>query len=58
VRRREFIAVFGGELTQVDSPGKERLRVSRLVMDVLASGLDLSRELLRHDIDIRLGQAA
>jgi hypothetical protein len=58
VRRREFIAVFGGELKQVDSPGKERLRVSRLVMDVLASRLDLSRELLRHDIDIRLGQAA
>ena len=32
------------ELAQVDSSGKERLRVSRLVMDVLDSGLDLSRE--------------
>ena len=32
------------ELAQVDSSGKECLRVSRLVMDVLDSGLDLSRE--------------
>ena len=59
VRRREFIVVFGGgELAQLDSSGKERLRVSRLVMDVLDSGLDLCRELLRHKIDTRLGQPA
>jgi signal transduction histidine kinase len=32
------------ELAQVDSSGKERLRVSRLVMDVLDSGLDLSKD--------------
>jgi two-component system, NtrC family, sensor kinase len=32
------------ELAQVDSTGKERLRVSRLAMDVLESGLDLSKE--------------
>jgi HAMP domain-containing protein/putative methionine-R-sulfoxide reductase with GAF domain len=32
------------ELAQVDSTGKERLRVSRLAMDVMDSGLDLSRE--------------
>ncbi len=32
------------ELAQVDSSGKEHLRVSRLVMDVLDSGLDLSKE--------------
>ena len=32
------------ELAQVDSTGKERLRVSRLVMDVLDSGLDLSKD--------------
>ncbi len=32
------------ELAQVDSAGKERLRVSRLAMDVLDSGLDLSKE--------------
>ncbi len=32
------------ELAQVDSTGKERLRVSRLAMDVLDSGLDLSRD--------------
>ena len=32
------------ELAQVDSTGKERLRVSRLVMDVVDSGLDLSKE--------------
>ena len=32
------------ELALVDSSGKERLRVSRLVMDVLDSGLDLSKE--------------
>ena len=32
------------ELAQVDSSGKERLRVSRLAMDVLDSGLDLSKE--------------
>src|SRR5947207_919880 len=30
------------ELAQVDSTGKERLRVSRLAMDVVDSGLDLS----------------
>jgi two-component system, NtrC family, sensor kinase len=30
------------ELAQVDASGKERLRVSRLAMDVLDSGLDLS----------------
>ncbi len=57
MRRREFIAVFG-ELAEVDSPGKERLKVSRLVMDVLDSGLDLSRKLLRREIDTRLGQPA
>jgi signal transduction histidine kinase len=32
------------ELAQVDSAGKERLRVSRLAMDVVDSGLDLSKE--------------
>ncbi|MGB8398795.1 ATP-binding protein [Bradyrhizobium sp.] len=32
------------ELSQIDSTGKERLRVSRLAMDVVDSGLDLSRE--------------
>jgi hypothetical protein len=56
VRRREFIAVFG-ELAEVDSPGKERLKVSRLVMDVLDSG-PIDFALLRHESDTRLGQAA
>jgi signal transduction histidine kinase len=32
------------ELAQVDSTGKERLRVSRLAMDVMDSGLDLSKD--------------
>ena len=32
------------ELAQIDSNGKERLRVSRLAMDVIDSGLDLSKE--------------
>jgi signal transduction histidine kinase len=32
------------ELAQVDSAGKERLRVSRLAMDVVDSGIDLSAE--------------
>ena len=32
------------ELAQVDASGKERLRVSRLAMDVVDSGLDLSKE--------------
>ncbi|MDI1262294.1 MAG: HAMP domain-containing histidine kinase, partial [bacterium] len=32
------------ELSQVDSSGKERLRVSRLDMDVVDSGLDFSRD--------------
>jgi signal transduction histidine kinase len=32
------------ELAQVDASGKEQLRVSRLAMDVLGSGLDLSKE--------------
>ena len=32
------------ELAQVDAEGKERLRVSRLAMDVIGSGTDLSRE--------------
>jgi two-component system NtrC family sensor kinase len=32
------------ELAQVDASGKEQLRVSRLVMDVVGSGLDLSKE--------------
>src|ERR1700744_999156 len=32
------------ELAQVDSTGHERLRVSRLAMDVLDSGLDLSKD--------------
>jgi signal transduction histidine kinase len=32
------------ELAQVDSAGKGRLRVSRLAMDVIDSGLDLSKE--------------
>src|SRR5690349_9485187 len=32
------------ELAQADASGKERLRVSRVGMDVLDSGLDLSRE--------------
>ena len=33
------------ELSQVDSSGKEQLRVSRLAMDVVGSNLDLSKEL-------------
>src|ERR1700756_3345283 len=32
------------ELAQVDSTGKERLKVSRLAMDVVDSGLDLSND--------------
>jgi len=32
------------ELAQVDAGGKERLRVSRLAMDVLDSGIDLSKD--------------
>src|SRR5512142_1516403 len=32
------------ELAQVDSTGKERLRVSRLAMDALESGIDLSND--------------
>jgi len=32
------------ELAQVDSTGKERLRVSRLAMDVVDSGIDLSQD--------------
>lgn len=32
------------ELTQIDAAGKERLRVSRLAMDVLDSQLDLSQD--------------
>ena len=32
------------ELAQVDSSGRERLRVSRLAMDVINSGLDLSKD--------------
>src|SRR5216684_4137777 len=32
------------ELAQVDSTGKERLRLSRLAMDVVDSGLDLSKD--------------
>src|SRR3954449_695880 len=32
------------ELAQVDSSGKERLRVSRLAMDVVDSGIDLSQD--------------
>jgi signal transduction histidine kinase/ActR/RegA family two-component response regulator len=32
------------ELAQVDADGKERLRVSRLAMDVIGSGTDLSKE--------------
>src|SRR6478735_2490318 len=32
------------ELSQVDASGKEQLRVSRLAMDVLGSGVDLSNE--------------
>lgn len=32
------------ELAQVDSTGKERLRVSRLAMDIIDSGADLSKE--------------
>src|SRR5256884_198768 len=32
------------ELAQIDSTGKERLRVSRFAMDVIDSGLDLSKE--------------
>jgi signal transduction histidine kinase len=32
------------ELSMVDATGKEQLRVSRLAMDVIGSGLDLSRE--------------
>ena len=32
------------ELSQVDATGKEQLRVSRLAMDVVGSGIDLSKE--------------
>jgi signal transduction histidine kinase len=32
------------ELAQIDSSGKERLRVSRLAMDVIDSGIDLSKD--------------
>src|SRR5262249_41268735 len=32
------------ELSQLDSSGKERLRVSRLAMDVVDSGIDYSKE--------------
>lgn len=32
------------ELTQIDAEGREKLRVSRLAMDVLDSGIDLSGE--------------
>jgi two-component system, NtrC family, sensor kinase len=32
------------ELSQLDATGKERLRVSRLAMDVVASGADLSKD--------------
>jgi len=32
------------ELSQIDSTGKERLRVSRLAMDALDTGLDLSKD--------------
>jgi signal transduction histidine kinase len=32
------------ELSQIDSTGKERLRVSRLAMDVVDSGIDLSKD--------------
>src|SRR5512139_902633 len=32
------------ELSQVDANGKEQLRVSRLAMDLVGSGLDLSKE--------------
>ena len=32
------------ELSQIDSTGKERLRVSRLAMDVMDCGLDLSKD--------------
>ena len=32
------------ELAQVDASGKEQLRVSRLAMDVVGSGLDLAKE--------------
>src|SRR5712672_3160501 len=32
------------ELSQIDSTGEERLRVSRLAMDVIDSGLDLSKD--------------
>src|SRR5262249_3793372 len=32
------------ELAQIDSTGHERLRVSRLAMDVVDSGLDLSKD--------------
>ncbi len=32
------------ELAQIDSTGKERLRVSRLAMDMVDSGIDLSKE--------------
>ncbi|MCC6776888.1 MAG: response regulator [Hyphomicrobiales bacterium] len=32
------------ELSQLDASGKEQLRVSRLAMDVVASGADLSKE--------------
>ena len=32
------------ELSQLDSSGKEQLRVSRLAMDVVGSGLDLSKD--------------
>src|SRR5471030_314991 len=51
------------ELAQVDSTGKERLRVSRLAMDVVDSGLDLSRdpkftEAVAHKVYYEIGRAS
>src|SRR5471030_1076623 len=50
------------ELAQVDSTGKERLRVSRLAMDVVDSGLDLSKdpkftEAVAHKVYYEIGRA-
>jgi signal transduction histidine kinase len=41
------------ELRQIDAAGKEQLKVSRLAMDVVASGADFSRDVLFNDALVR-----
>src|SRR6266545_6711351 len=42
--KASLIRIQRTELAQLDATGKERLRVSRLAMDVVASGADLSND--------------